>query len=269
MKKSILFIALILAFTLIIVGCGDNSQKEDEVANSVENNIEKEEVDNTLKDEEELPEQDSKEKTEDKEEDKDLENSLTNIFSKTDNIDSYYYEAYGDLADGTSYVTKIWFSENKTKMEMHDNETGENSIMIIDGEEEVSYIYMPAENMAIKMQYDNTSAYTEEGEQQGTQDYVKIMKEISDDGDVDIESGTLEGQSVKIVTGEVLGNTNKIWISNKTGFPLKSEYYVDGKLESTVVFKNFEEKSIDSSIFTLPEDVEIMDINKELEGISD
>lgn len=254
MKKLIVFIALILSFTLIITGCGNNSQEEEQEAKNVENSIVKEQEEDTPKDEEAISKNDTEEKDEDE------ESSLTDLFSKTRNMDTYYYEVYSDLADGTSYVTKVWFSENKTKMESHYPETGENIIMIINGEEEVSYLYMPAENMAIKMKYDNFSAFTEDGDQQGTQDYMEIMRELADDEEINIENGTFEGESVKIVTGIISGNTNKVWISNKTGFPLKSEFYMDGELESSAIFKNFEEKSIDSTIFTIPEDVEIQDM---------
>lgn len=258
MKKFILFIALILSFTLIVVGCSNNSQEEEQEVSDVENNIEEEKEEDTPKDEEDVSKEDTEEKDEEKTED--TESSLTNVFNKARNMDAYYYEVYTDLADGTSYVTKVWFSENKTKMESDYPETGENVIMIMDGEEKVSYIYMPAENMAIKIKYDDFSEFTEEGEEQGTQDYIEIMKELADDEEITIENGTFEGESVKIVTGEISGNTNKIWISNETGFPLKSEFYMDGNLESTAIFKNFEEKSIEPSNFTIPEGVEIQDM---------
>lgn len=257
MRKLIPIIILILSLTLILVGCG-NSEEVDSNPVEVEEDIEKtEEIeDDKIK---ETVEEDS-ETDEDEE-----EGILEDIFGKAKKMDAYYYEVYMNSVDGPSLTTKVWFSDNKTKMESYNPENEETIIMIMNEEEEATYMYMPAENMAIKMKYDS-SAYTEEGEE-GTQDYVDIMKELADDEEISIENGTLEGESVKIVTGEIMGNTNKIWISNKTGFPLKAEFYMDGELESTSEFKNFEEKTIDPSIFIIPEGVEIMDMTEGIEGI--
>lgn len=257
MKKIILFIILVLSFTLILFGCGD-SEEVDSNPVEVKDDIEKAEEIEEDKDEiEEIPEQEIPED--------EADGVLENIFSKTKKMDAYYYEVETNDKDGTFTTTKVWFSKNKTRMETFLSETDENVIMIMDGQEELSYLYMPEENMAIKMKYD-PSAFTEEDEQ-GTQDYIDIMKELADDEEISIENGNFEAESVKIVTGEIMGNTNKVWISNKTGFPLKGEFYMDGELESTSLFKNFEEKPIDSSIFNIPEGVEIMDMTEGIEGI--
>ncbi len=182
------------------------------------------------------------------------------MFDTTRNLDAYYYEVSAELADGTSYITKVWSSENKIKMESNYAETGESVIMIMDEDEDVMYMYMPAENTAMMMEYDDESAITGEDEQQGAQDYMDIMREFADDDEITIEDGTFEGESVKIVTGEIDGNTNKMWISNETGFPVKSEFYMDGELESSATFTIFEETTIDPSTFELPEGVIIQDL---------
>lgn len=245
MKKTKLFIALILSFILISVGCSETSNNNESKTNNVDEAI-KEEV---IKDE------NKEEPTKEKE-----ENNFDNWFDKTKNMDAYYYEVNSDITDGTSYTTKVWYSENKTKMESKYVETGEKIIMIMDSDEDLMYIYMAAENMAMKMKLDDDLDFTNENDQMDSQDYIEIMKELADDESVSVENATLDGESVKIVTGEIEGNINKIWISNSTGFPLKSEFYMNGVLESTATFTSFEETSIDSSIFTLPADVEIQDM---------
>lgn len=245
MKKLNFLFALILAFSLVGAGCStDEVQDEEQVTANVENDMEE-------------TDEEASEETEDKEEDS--EKSLDNIFSQTQNMENYSYEIYTDLADGTSFVTKLWSSGNKSKMESNYPETGENVTMIIDGDEEVSYLYMPAENMALKIPYDNFAGFAE-GEEEGTEDYIELMKGFADDEEVEVEDGTYEGEPVKIITGEIDGNTNIIWVSTQTGFPLKSEFYMDGELESTATFENFDDSAIDPSIFNLPEDVEIQDM---------
>lgn len=249
MKKRNVFIALFLAFTLLFVGCGDTSKDETSEVDSVENAMDEEDTDQTDPMDEE-----------DEDAEEDIESSSTNIFDNTRNMDAYYYEVNAELADGTSYITKIWSTENKTKMESVYPESGETVIMIMDEEEDLMYIYMPDENSAMMMKYDDDSVFTDEGEQQGSQDYIEIIKELADDEEITIENGTLDGEAVKIVTGEIEGNTNIIWISEQTGFPLKSEFYMNGALESSATFTNFEDKSIDPSIFELPEGVVIQDL---------
>lgn len=249
MKKKNIFIVFLLSFIMITVGCEDTNQNEEStVVDDEEEIVEEteEETEKDLNEEEEIVEEMEEEESVD-------------LFDKTRNLGAYYYEVSTDLADGTSYIMKVWSSENKIKMESNYPETGETIIMIMDEEEDVMYMYMPVENTAMMMEYDEESAFTGEDGQQGSQDYIDIMKEFADNEEVTIEDGTFEGESVKIVTGEMNGNTNKIWISDKTGFPVKSEFYMNGELESSATFTNFEETSIEPSTFELPEGVVIQD----------
>lgn len=246
MKKANILIMLLLSFTLIGAGCSDASKDEEsEVADMEE----------VIEEEKDTPEEDENDDVDEQE-----EISSTSWFDTTKDLDAYYYEVSADLADGTTYITKVWSSENKTKMESNYPETGETVIMIVDDDEDVMYMYMPAENTAMMMKYDDDSVFTGEEGEQGSQDYIEIMKDLADDEEITIEDGTFEGEAVKIITGEIDGNTNKIWISDKTGFPLKSEFYMDGELESSATFTTFEETSIDPSTFELPEGVIIQDL---------
>ena len=134
--------------------------------------------------------------------------------------------------------------------------------MIMDGDEEVMYMHMPAENMTMIMDYNSELSATTPDEE-GNIDYISAMKELVDDEDVKIEKGTFEGEPVQIITGDIMGNKNIIWVSTKTGFPLKSEFYEDGKLVSTSLFKGFNNKSVDKSLFNAPEGTEIMDLRQQ------
>lgn len=242
MKKTTFLITLLLSFTVISAGCSDTSKEETEAADVEE--ITEKEVETTKEEPEVKPKE---------------EINSTNWFDTTRDLDAYYYEVSADLTDGPSYITKVWSAENKIKMESTYPENSETIIMIMDEEDDLMYMYMPEENTAMMMKYGDNGAFTSENEQQGAQDYVEIMKELADE-EITIEDGTFEGEAVKIVTGEIDGNINKIWISDDTGFPLKSEFYMDDELESSTTFTTFEETSIDPSIFELPEDVIIQDL---------
>lgn len=247
MKKIVLFIVLILTLTLVFVGCSNSSDKEDKNVNNVEeNNTEESKGENTEQNNDETKEE---------------------VLGKISDMDEYHYEMDVSGQDGMLFNTKMWVSNNKIRIESYSNENNENMIMIIDNKEKVGYFYSPKEKSAIKMSYDDSLEYTEESSQKGSQDYVQIMKEIANDEDIDIEEGTLDGEPVKIISSKIEGDTNKIWISNKTGFPLKSETYVDGKLSITTLFKNFEKKAIDPSIFIIPEGIEIIDMTELLKDI--
>lgn len=247
MKKKNLLLAFTFSLILIIAGCGDSTEESDATTDDMEETV----VDEDAQDESSVNEEVAEEAE---------ENSSSNWFDQTKNMEAYYYEVNTDLADGTSFLTKVWASGNKTKMESTYPDTGEEIIMIINGEDDFTYLYMPAENTALKMKLGNLSNFAEETAQQTSQDYVEILKELADDETVVSEKDQLDGKTVTLVTGEFEGNTNKIWISDESGFPLKSEFYMDGSLESTSTFEEFEETSIDPSTFTLPEGVEIQDM---------
>lgn len=269
MKKFIVFIALMLSIVLLVAGCSSDSNENIQEADNIENQEDLVDEDNDALGEEE--EQDDIDEEDIAEEDSDTEDdssSLLDIFEKTDKMESYYYELDTNLSDGASYTTKIWIAKDKMKMESYYPENDETIIMIIDSEEGITYMYTPKENMAIKMDNDESSLIDEDASQ-SSQDYIDLMRELADDGSVNVENGRFNGESVKIISGDMYGSTNKMWISTKNGLPLKSEFYTDGELESSSLMKNFEEKSIDSSIFTIPEGTEIMDLTEELESIED
>jgi outer membrane lipoprotein-sorting protein len=238
MRKPIVLIMLFMSLVLVLGGCG--SEPANETPEQVESpNIEDEVAEEPAV---EIEEEDS---------DKDDSNSLSNPFSSVNSMDEYYYEVETIIEDVQVFTTEFWVSGNKSRTESTYPETGEHIIMVMNGEEEVYYMYMPAENMVMIMDYGSgPSSLTPDEE--GDIDYIGAMKELSDDEDVKIEKGTFEGEPVQIITGDIMGSKNIIWVSTKTGFPLKSEFYEDGSLASTSLFKGFNNKSVDQALFEMP-----------------
>lgn len=248
MKKHKIFIRLFLTLAsfLLIVGCSGDSQNEEASSKNMENDVEEvadtEDFDNGSVEQE------------------DDEVTVDNLFDKTKDIASYYYEVETEVIDEASYTSKVWFTDDQSKIESYYPDTGEKIILLVDEIKEVSYLYMTEENTAIKTTIEGSSAFTNEDSEENTQNYIELLKEIADNEEIQVEDGDFEGQAVKIVSSKVIGNTNKVWLSEKTGFPLKSEFYIDGELDSRSIFKAFEEKTIDPSTFELPEDVQIQDM---------
>ncbi len=253
MRKKVTFIIFILIFTLAFTGCGKSTDKGDK---GTDNNIQKEK------------EGTDKAKGEDTKEDDIKEDDIKDVFSNIKDIDEYHYEMELSGEDIILSSMKMWVSKNKMRMETYSSETQENIIMIVDNSEEVAYFYDPKAKTAIKMKYDDSSVNTEETKLEGAENYIDTIKEVAGKDNVEVKNGDLNGEAVKIITSKIEGETSKIWISNKTGFPLKIEAYEDDKLISTVLIKNFEKKAIDPSMFTIPEGTEIMDMTKLLDEMS-
>ena len=236
MKKPIIFITLILilSLTLTLIGCSSKPTNEnpEEVKTP---NIEKE-----------VPQADDPIKVEE-ENDKEFVNPFANNNNKID----YSYEVEV-ITNGQSDFTKFWVSGNKSRMELMPSETQDNVITILDGDEKVSYIYQPEDNTLIIKDYEPVSHDYDEND-----NYIDYMKSLFDD--VKVENGTFEGQPVQILSGNISGNKNIIWISTKTRFPVKSEYYKDGKVVYTSLTKNFNISPVDQSLFKVPEGAEVID----------
>lgn len=245
MRKILVLIALI--FTLILGACSGEPANEP-----------LKETDPPLV-EDDMIEEDPIEVEEEADSDLDLED--LNPFANISDMKEYYYEIETIIKDVSVFNTEFWVSGNKSRMESKYPETGEHIIMIMDGDEEVTYMHMPKENMTMIMDYSSDlSSVTPDDE--GNIDYIDAMKDLSDDENVTIEKGTLDGEKVQIITGEIMGNKNIIWVSTKTGFPLKSEYYEDGALASTSLFKGFNNKPVDQALFNPPEGTQVMDLRQ-------
>ena len=249
MRKQIIFIILVMAVVLVLAGCG--TEPANEVPDQVMTpDIEEEDV--VAVEPKEEPEEEVVEETGDE--------VLSNPFENINNMDEYYYEVESTTNEQT-FTTKLWTSGNRMKMESLYPETGESIIMVMDGEKGLLYMYQPSENTTIIMDLD-TAPSSIVPDDEGNINYIDAMKKLSEDGSVIVEKGTFEGEPVQIITGEVMENKNIIWISTKTGFPLKAEYYENGTLFSSSLFKAFNNEAIDSSIFDIPEGTQVMDLRK-------
>ncbi len=248
MRKPIIFIFLVM--TLVLAACGDEATNE--TPELVETPVVKDE--NVVEEPVDL-EEDIKEDMDDNQ----------SPFANISNMKDYYYEVETKISeDGTledTFNSTFWASGNKSRIESKYPNSGEHIIMIMDGEENTSYVYMVNEDMLMIMDY--TTEQANLTPEEGEMDYIQAMKDIADDEDIKIEKSNYEGEPVQIITGNIMGNENKIWISTKTGFPLKSEYYEEGNLSSVSLFKNFSNKPVDKSMFEKPEAGQVMDLRQQ------
>lgn len=142
-------------------------------------------------------------------------------------------------------IQKFWFKGKKMRME------ADKAVSIFNQDDQVVYVYNPAENTAIKMSL---------GLGQQTQ------KSIVD------EATGLDQYQPEVIGNEVIDNKNclviqykwgstitKQWLWKKYGLPVKIETD-DGKTKTTVTYENFDFGSIPDNMFELPQDVKITDM---------
>lgn len=232
MKKQMLFIGLVLTLLLLLGGCG--GQPANEKPEKVETpGVESEAV-------KEDPEVD--------------ETELDDTF--VDNIsDDYSYETE-TIVDGLSYFEKYWYSGNMSRYEVVGSEYQENLINIGDKEKRTMSLYQPEENSVMIIDFDPSSVNFDDSRGPDYMDH--LVGSFDDDGKVKVEKGTLDGQKVQIITGNVFGKKNTMWVSTKIRHPLKIEQYgEDGQVEVLIIYRNFSTEPVDQSLFGFPDGVEV------------
>ncbi|MCK4554402.1 DUF4412 domain-containing protein [Candidatus Parcubacteria bacterium] len=223
MRKKIIFVSILLlvAFILAGAGCAKKQAREKEAALTGA----KEEVE---------------EKTE----------SLTEILSKAKSIISFKYDIIVIVPGQAAMAQKMWIKQNKMRMEM--TMEGRNMVYLTDSDKQTAYMYMPAQNMAMKMNFGKAHETVGESptEQSGS---------VTQYNPATIGSEVLDGKSCLVAEYTADGTKVKMWVWTKYGLPIKTES-TTAQGASVVELKNIELGDIADSMFELPADVRIMEI---------
>ena len=226
MKKQILFIGLILTFLLVLGGCGGSPANE---TPGSENEVVVQEPDVV---------------------EEDVDDPFIDDVSE-----DYSYETE-TIVDGISYFEKYWYSGNMSRHEVVGSDYQENLINIGDKEKKIISLYEPEENSVMIMEYDPSSNTFDDSRGSDYMDHLVGI--FDDDGMVKVEKGTLDGQKVQIITGNIFGKKNTMWVSTKIRHSLRNEQYdEDGEVEVLTIFRNFSTEPVDQSLFEIPEGVEV------------
>jgi len=170
--------------------------------------------------------------------------TLTDLLAKGQDIGSVKYDMVVTAPGQDTMTTKVWLKGENMKFESELE--GETSITIVNDDEQVMYMYLPDQNMAYKMDYNNVP----ESAVEGTEDVLDYDYEI-------IGTETVDGKSCLVVEWTVEGFTSKMWVWKDKGFPIKIETVTsEGKM--TIEYKNIQFVNIPDSEFELPEGVEII-----------
>lgn len=168
--------------------------------------------------------------------------SLDTLLTRAQNVSNIRY----DIVSGEPKTTqKFWFKGKKMRME------ADKTVSIFDQEDQVMYIYTPAENKAIKMSL-----------ALGQQTEKSIIDEIASLNNYKPEvigNEVIEGKNCLVIQYKWGSTITKQWLWKKYGLPVKIETD-DGKTKTAVTYENFDFSPIPDNMFELPKDVQITDM---------
>ncbi len=171
--------------------------------------------------------------------------SLEDILGLGAGIDSVQYDMVITAPGVQTMTTKMWIKQDKIRAEM--TQEGQDIVMLADYGEGVVYMYMPDENMAMRVDLGQApESAIEEAQAIAGYDYTVIGTE------------TLDGKVCLVVEYDYGGTSAKAWVWKEHGFPIKIET-TTAEGTTTVEFKNIDFSDIPDSMFELPPGVQVME----------
>jgi len=171
---------------------------------------------------------------------------LGEILGRAQGIASVKYDMVITSPGAPAVTQKIWVKGNKMRTEM--TQEGQTQVVLIDYDARTMYMYMPEENMAMKMTF-NPPAESAVEEAQSVADYNPTV----------VGTETIDGKVCLVVEYTVEGAATKMWIWKEYAFPIRVEVTTaEGK--TIVEYKNIAFGDIPDSEFVLPPGVEIIQL---------
>lgn len=169
--------------------------------------------------------------------------NLGDVLGRAGGIASVKYDVLVTVTGKPAMTQKVWVKKSKMRTEV--NMLGQTSISLIDLDAKTLYSYLPAQNMAIKMDFN-----------QAPQPATDTAKSILDNQPVVIGTETLDGKICLVVQYTFKEGTTKMWIWTKYGLPIRSETTT---ATGTMVmeYQNIDFSDIPDSMFQLPAGVQI------------
>ncbi len=140
----------------------------------------------------------------------------------------------------------FWIKNTKMKMEM--TVEGMTSITIINGETEEAFMYMPSENMAVRVPFDTS----EEQLVEQPSDFLDYDESLLEMGESVVYNG-IECQKIT-VTGD---SPITMWVHKELGIPIRVEMSMNGDTMAWE-YQNISTDPIPDEVFELPDGVNII-----------
>jgi outer membrane lipoprotein-sorting protein len=252
MKKIIIIPTLTLflgAGCLVLTGCGNGQQPSEEESTPSEQ---------TGQQPASSPEEESGEEPEEipareAEEEEDL--SLSSILSRGSEAGSYEYDVTINSPGQQEQAAHVWWSGSNMRVESSLSTQGGtfDAVYLMDMDEEVSHIYMPEQNRAIRTDYSRAKEQVGESPKEKNSDIREHDARITG-------KETINGKECAVVEYTTdQGNEVKAWIWIEGGFPIRTVTVTD-EGEYTMEIDNIDTADIPDSRFELPDGVQVMDM---------
>lgn len=174
--------------------------------------------------------------------------TLEEIIARAAALPSVKFDQVFTSTVNPTMTWKVWVEGKKARIEM--SVEGQDMVMLIDSETETSYMYIPAENMAMKMDMSGFEGIATEA-----------VNDIMDYNPTVIGTETWDGKVCMVIeytiVVEGVESKTKQWIWKEHGFPIRMEMIV-GDIPAEMECRNFEFGDIPDSMFELPPGVEII-----------
>ena len=172
--------------------------------------------------------------------------NLAGILGQVSGIASMKYDMVTTTPNNQTVTSTMWVK--KTQMRMESTQQGQSIVMLINGDTKIMYMYMPAQNMALK------------------EDYGQAPKSASDNANSILQNTptvigteTLDGKLCTVIQYTVNGATTKEWIWQAKGLPVRMQI-TTSQGTTTTDFKNYDFSDIPDSTFVLPAGVQIQSL---------
>lgn len=176
--------------------------------------------------------------------------SLTDVLGKAKDVVAYRYTAVITAPGQPAMTAKFWLKENKMRWE--GTAEGQSIVYLIDEDAQTAHLYIPAQNMAMKMSWNQAQETVGDSPAEQSESILQYNP-------VTVGTENLSGKRCLVVEYTDRTGTVKSWIWTKYGFPIKVET-TTAQGTTVVELKNINFGSISDSMFELPAGVQSMQI---------
>ncbi len=147
---------------------------------------------------------------------------------------------------GVAATTKVWAKKNRMRTEI--TQQGTNVVTFIDADAKTVYVYMAAQNLAMKMPFDPA---------QVPKNPAEDARSIANSNARILGTETIDSKACSVIEFTSPQGSVKAWIWQDRGIPIRME--VTSSAGKTMVeYKNIDFADIPDSMFVLPAGIQII-----------
>ena len=176
--------------------------------------------------------------------------SLTEILVKAKNVASVKYDMVITAPGQTVMTMKVWLKGEKMRNE--GTFEGQSMTYILDRSKQLSYVYIPSQNIAMTMDFGKVQESVGESPVEQTESVTKYNPAT-------LGTEVLDGKTCLVIEYTTETEQVKMWLWTKYGWPIRTES-VTAEGTSVVELKNIEFGNIPDSMFELPAGAQMMEI---------